>query len=373
MTSVLLVCSRTNKTPWHEKWTWEKKLGYFTVTGHKCVTKLWQTTDNTAHNFCKRRVIIAARGLSSDWVKQGGTEGKKGGRKEGSGKGEREDMTGLESSADTPLDGKGGFYFPHKEIISPSNCLLSAESRPNHLQLLQLWFVMNTLELFLAVFHQIFALLHLQFCKMSTHLHPQIFQILNLRSKFGSNLSQTLRHQAVPPERKFVTTVFQKAAKSVWGFFEGLRTLTPRLSLMLRYYASVSTQGTGLKKWAGIQGRGQFLQATGSNYAKAVMPYDEEESRARGWHLCCRWGYCYCCSQILLSPVRIWWMSHLAIGQACTTLSLQQKMHPPEASSVRNVSKAALNSSTFTDKIISFEVKTIWKHLELHLLLCAHR
>ncbi len=37
-----------------------------------------------------------------------------------------------------------------------------------------------------------------------------------------------------------------------------------------------------------------------------------------------RWGqlcsciqcYCYCCSQILLSSVHIWWMNHLAIGQA---------------------------------------------------------
>lgn len=200
--------------------------------------------------------------------------------------------------------------------------------------------------------------------KMSTYLHPRILQILNICSKHGSNSAQTLRHQ----ERKFVATLLQKAAKSVRGFFEGLRLLTPCLSLMLRYYASVTTQGTGLIKWAGIQRWGQFLQATGSNYAKAVMPYDEEESRARGWHLCRRRGYCYCCSQILLSPVRIWWMNHLAIGQACTTLSLQQKRHPPEGSRV--CSKAALNTSTLTDKVVYLR---FWKHLDLHLLLCAHR
>lgn len=98
------------------------------------------------------------------------------------------------------------------------------------------------------------------------------------------------------------------------------------------------------------------------------MPYDEKESRARGWHLCRRQGYCYCCSQILLSPVRIWWMNHLAIGQACTTLSLQQKRHSPEGSRV--CSKAALNIYTLTDKVAYLK---FWKHLDLHLLLCAHR
>lgn len=38
----------------------------------------------------------------------------------------------------------------------------------------------------------------------------------------------------------------------------------------------------------------------------------------RRWEpLCsCMGSYCYCCSQILLSPVHIWWMNHLAIGQA---------------------------------------------------------
>lgn len=34
-------------------------------------------------------------------------------------------------------NGTGGFCFTHKEIILPSNCLLCAGLRPNHLQLLQ--------------------------------------------------------------------------------------------------------------------------------------------------------------------------------------------------------------------------------------------
>lgn len=72
-------------------------------------------------------------------------------------------MTGLNSSADTPLDdvewGEELFYFMHKKIISPLNCLLSVESQPNRLQLLQLEHVRMhfNLWLFLAVFVQLFT------------------------------------------------------------------------------------------------------------------------------------------------------------------------------------------------------------------------
>lgn len=59
---------------------------------------------------------------------------------------------------------------------------------------------------------------------------------------------------------------------------------------------------------------------------KILMTRTKAKSRARGWHLRigsgCIFadvqggGYCYCCGQILLSPVHAWWMNHLAIGQA---------------------------------------------------------
>lgn len=47
--------------------------------------------------------------------------------------------------------GKKAFFFPHKEIISPSNCLPSLESQPNHLQLLQPEHVIYALQ-FLVIF-----------------------------------------------------------------------------------------------------------------------------------------------------------------------------------------------------------------------------
>lgn len=70
--------------------------------------------------------------------------------------------------------------------------------------------------------------------------------------------------------------------------------------------------------WAGMQGGGHFQRATGSNYAKPVLPFDKDKREVgvkgkrltplyRQWgQLCsCIQGYCYCCSQILLSPVHI--------------------------------------------------------------------
>lgn len=73
--------------------------------------------------------------------------------------------------------------------------------------------------------------------------------------------------------------------------------------------------------------KSHFLHATESSYEKKIlMTRTKAKSRARGWHLRigsgCIFadvqggGYCYCCGQILLSPVHAWWMNHLAIGQA---------------------------------------------------------
>lgn len=61
---------------------------------------------------------------------------------------------------------------------------------------------------------------------------------------------------------------------------------------------------------------GHFQHATGRNYAKAVLSLDKDKRAVKGkcltplyrrWgQLCsCIQGYCYCCSQILLSPVHI--------------------------------------------------------------------
>lgn len=94
---------------------WENdalQLRCFTVIGCKCVTKLWQTPDSTPHNFWERWVIITARGLSSDWVKQGGTERKR--REEGSGKGRGKTWLGWSPAQTLPWMEKEAFTFPIK-------------------------------------------------------------------------------------------------------------------------------------------------------------------------------------------------------------------------------------------------------------------
>lgn len=77
------------------------------------------------------------------------------------------------------------------------------------------------------------------------------------------------------------------------------------------------------KAEAGMYGAGHFQHATGSNYVKPVLPLTrikkESESRAREyrwWGQLCSCIGSYRCTQILLSLVHIWWMNHLAIGQA---------------------------------------------------------
>lgn len=69
----------------------------------------------------------------------------------------------------------------------------------------------------------------------------------------------------------------------------------------------------------------------------------KSEPRARGltplyreWgQLCsCIQGYCYCCSQILLSPVHRWWMNHLAIGQASSYCLCNKQKRLPVTNSV---------------------------------------
>lgn len=79
---------------------------------------------------------------------------------------------------------------------------------------------------------------------------------------------------------------------------------------------------------AGVQGKEPFSACNREQLwkKKILMTRTKAKSRARGWHLRigsgCIFadvqggGYCYCCGQILLSPVHAWWMNHLAIGQA---------------------------------------------------------
>lgn len=95
-------------------------------------------------------------------------------------------------------------------------------------------------------------------------------------------------------------------------------------------HQDVITQRTEEKEdlEAGVQGKEPFSACNREQLwkKKILMTRTKEKSRARGWHLRigsgCIFadvhggGYCYCCGQILLSPVHAWWMNHLAIGQA---------------------------------------------------------
>lgn len=93
-------------------------------------------------------------------------------------------------------------------------------------------------------------------------------------------------------------------------------------------YASVSNQKNRKKK---NPRRGSFSACNREQLCKTSPPFDRDKGgvRVKGkrltplyrqWgQLCsCAEGYCYCCSQILLSPVHVWWMNHLAIGQAAS-------------------------------------------------------
>lgn len=105
----------------------------------------------------------------------------------------------------------------------------------------------------------------------------------------------------------------------------------PGLSYQDVVQASAFEELKKKKAWAGMQGGGHFQHATGSNYAKPVLPFDKDKGevrvkgkrlkplyRQRGQLCSCIGGCCYCCSQILLSPVHTWWMNHLVIGQAAS-------------------------------------------------------
>lgn len=51
----------------------------------------------------------------------------------------------------------------------------------------------------------------------------------------------------------------------------------------------------------------------------------------RQWGQLCSWIGSYCCSKMLLSPVHVWWMNHLAIGQAGSyCLCNKHKRFPPQ-------------------------------------------
>lgn len=96
-------------------------------------------------------------------------------------------------------------------------------------------------------------------------------------------------------------------------------------------YTSVSTQRSGgvnkKKSWSRYARSGIFSACNREQLCKMSPPFDKDkgEVRVKGkklTHLYRRWGQLcsciggYCCSQILLSLVHIWWMNHLAIGQA---------------------------------------------------------
>lgn len=130
----------------------------FIVMRHKCVTKLWQIKIFLASSG-KCEVMLGARqdrsssqsgaktpaNLNKEGRRGGGVEG---GRKEVRGGERRHDWAPLQRRHSLQWYGVGkeeGFYFAHKEIISPSNCLQSSESQPNHSQLLQHEHVMHTI------------------------------------------------------------------------------------------------------------------------------------------------------------------------------------------------------------------------------------
>lgn len=111
-------------------------------------------------------------------------------------------------------------------------------------------------------------------------------------------------------------------------------TLTPCVSCMLglsygvMQVSALEERKKKKKTYAGMQGRGHFSMQQGA-IMQNLSTFDKDKGevgvkgkrltpryRQRGQLCRCIGGYCYYCSQILLSPVCVWWMNHLAIGQA---------------------------------------------------------
>lgn len=150
---------KKNRNHWHEKLTcWMRRRIY-------CWCVLWLWDVNASRSSDKQQTIFfTTSGKREAAARQDRSSSQSGGRapanlnKEGRRSGEgvkevrgegRHDWAQLQHRHSLRWCGmgKGGFYFTLKEIISPSNCLLSRESQPNHLQLLRfkhiiyaLWF-----------------------------------------------------------------------------------------------------------------------------------------------------------------------------------------------------------------------------------------
>lgn len=104
---------------------------------------------------------------------------------------------------------------------------------------------------------------------------------------------------------------------------------------LVSYQDVMQASAVEKEAWAGMQGEGHFLHATESNYAKGELLSDKDKREDKGKRLTPLYrggGCCYCCSQIRLSPVHIWWMNHLAIGQAASATNRKASfaLWPPQ-------------------------------------------
>lgn len=124
------------ETTWHEKWScWMRKKV-------RCWCVLWLWDINASHCSDKQQTIFfttsgkreatATAGQdrsSSQSVGRAPANLNKEGRREEGNEGRRETWLGSTPAQALPSmmwNGKGRFYFMHKEIILPSNCLLSS-------------------------------------------------------------------------------------------------------------------------------------------------------------------------------------------------------------------------------------------------------